>query len=409
MHAVDLASLSFLNDPYPAYRRLLADAPLYQSPDDGAWFVSRHADVAGLLRHPGISASYSSRLLARLDEDARRDTRALSELLSRMSLFRDPPAQVRLHRAFRQALTPELVAALEPQVADLAERLIEDVQDREFDVMRELAYPLPSAIVAGLLGVPAADVPQFREWTQQFARLVGVPTGAEEVGRIQRALEGAVEYFRGLLAEPPPTGGRPSWRGVLRRELQAAVERDPDLSEADLPAGCVLLVFAGHETIAAAIGNTLVTLLAAPAVMSAVRHSPGLLDAAVEECLRYESPIQRTGRIALEEIPVEGGRVPAGASLKLLLGAANRDPRVFDDPDRFDPARARRPHLGFGAGGHRCPGAALGLLETRAAVAALLRRFGGIDLATAPQWECNLTLRRVRELRLSVVRERRFG
>jgi cytochrome P450 len=283
--AYDLSSRGFAADPYPVYSRLLEHAPVFHSQESGLWYVCRHADVMRLLRDPRISADYSARLTARLDEESRTGTKRLLDLFSRMTLYRDPPAQAILHRAIRRAVGADLVSALDPCLASIARRLLDDVEAAgTFEVMRDLAFPLPAIVIAELLGAPEGDLALFRRWAHDIASFLGVPTDAAAARHTQRSLDEAADYFRALLPRyaSDTSPRREPWRGLFLRELTAARLRHPELTEDDVIACCVMLVFAGHETTTGLIGNALWCLLRHPEQLDALREAPTLVAAAID-------------------------------------------------------------------------------------------------------------------------------
>jgi hypothetical protein len=266
------------------------------------------------------------------------------------------------------------------------------------DVIRDLAYPLPTIVIAEMLGVPAGDRARFKQWSDDFAVFLGSfnPTPEQQQQALASVLE-LKEYFRALV---PELRRRP--RGDLLSDLATAEEQGDMLSEEELLANCTLLLFAGHETTTNLIGNGLLALLRHPDQLHRLRAEPRLVGSAVEELLRYESPVQGTRRLAKEAVTVDGRRIERGQFVLLLLGAANRDPEQFPDPDRLDVTRSEVRHLAFGHGPHFCLGAPLARLEGQIALGTLLQRTPGLRLETETvAWREQFALRGLKSLPVS--------
>jgi pimeloyl-[acyl-carrier protein] synthase len=372
-------------DPYPAYARLRAEAPIHRTPD-GLWILTRHANVASVLRDPRFGREGFERHFA--------PEHGVGAGGSRQSmLFRDPPHHTRLREVVHGAFTPRAGDALRPRIQAHVDALLDCVAPaRRIDVVADLAEPLPRAIVGTLLGIPEADWTACATWSAAIARsLDALPIPEDEPlvaeGRAARRALGG--YLRELVAARRTEPGA----DLLTAFVEAA-DQHGLLSESELVALAVLLLVAGIETTGSLIGTTVWALLHHPSEWARLREAPWRLPAAVEETLRWESPIQRTWRIATTDVELDGHRIPAGALVVLCLGAANRDPARFADPDRFDVERRDLGHLAFGAGVHACLGAVLGRVETLVAVGTLLRRWPTLQLVTErPAWRPTATLR----------------
>ena len=281
-------------------------------------------------------------------------------------------------------------------------RLLDGVRGRStFDLMAEVAYPLPVLVICELLGVPEADRDRFGVWSAALAEALDNLTlnNPEVLARCNAAATGLTEYFRDLVRIR-----RSAPRDDLLSGLIAAEEHGDRLTEDELLGTCVLLFFAGHETTVNLIGNGTLALLRHPVELERLRAEPALLPNAVEELLRYDSPVQRTGRTVLEEVEIGGHVLQAGYRVNLLLGAANRDPAQFSDPDRLNVTRPNASqHLSFASGIHYCVGAPLARLEAQLAIGALLRRFPDLRLAiVSPAWRRTFVLRGLTALPVSV-------
>jgi cytochrome P450 len=268
------------------------------------------------------------------------------------------------------------------------------------DLISELAYPLPVTVICEMLGVPEGDRDNMRRWSDDIARsldALGLPSDREIVKRGRAARHALGEYFRGLLPER-----RRHPRADLLSLLLAAEQQGDRLTEDELLATCVLIFIAGHETTVNLIGNGVLALLQHPRQLMALRENPHLLPGTVEELLRYDSPVQRTARVTKSEVPLGGKTIPRHALVVAAIGAANRDPERFPEPDRLDILRHDKDHIAFGFGIHFCLGAPLARIEAEVALGTLLRRMPRLALAThAPQWRESSTLRGLRELPLS--------
>ncbi|HMC09345.1 MAG TPA: cytochrome P450 [Actinomycetota bacterium] len=377
-------------DPYPQYRRLREEAPMLRGPL-GYWVVSRHADIAGVLRDPrfGVGMDEAALLQATLEGPGA----ATVAELSRWMLFRDPPDHTRLRSLVSKAFTPRALEALRPRIQQVVDDLIDGFEGREdVDLIAELALPLPVTMISELLGMPVEDQGQAREWAEAIAQVLDPIVTEEQATRADRAVRELAAYIAEAVGERRRRPGS----DVLSRLIQARGDgpQGGRLSEAELISTVALLFGAGHETTRNLIGNGMLALLRHPAELERLRRDPGLTRSAVEELLRYDSPVQLMGRGAREDAVVGGERVAAGEALMLLIGAANRDPAQFPDPDRLDVGRSDVKMLSFGGGIHFCLGAMLARTEGQIAIGTLLSRVRSLELATdALQWRSHITLR----------------
>jgi cytochrome P450 len=381
----------FHADPYPAYHRLRERAPVYRMPL-GFYVVTRYDDVVTVLRDPRFGRAGFEPLLASVYGEPGQDAMPSS------MLFRDPPDHTRLRALVSRAFTPRVVEAMRPRIQGIVDGLLDRAEKSGgMEVIADLAYPLPVRVICEMLGVPLEDQESIKQWSSDVARAldtIGLP-GDDEVmqrGRAGRAALG--RYFHGLL---PERRARP--RDDLLSLLIAAEEQGDRLSEGELLATCVLLFIAGHETTVNLIGNGLLALLRHPVEADRLRADPALLPAGIEELLRFDSPVQRTARIANAEVEIGGQAMPPGTMVIAAIGAANRDPAHFPDPDRLDVGRADNRHVAFGFGIHYCLGAPLARVEGQIAIGSLLRRFPKLAMASGPpDWRESSTLRGLRAL-----------
>jgi unspecific monooxygenase len=371
----------FHADPYAHYRELRSGGPLQRTP--GGLLLSPSFEMcARILRDPRFGHGDST-----LGGESRKLPRRV-----RSFLVLDPPEHTRLRRLVSRAFTARLIERLRPRVAAIVDELLGQMHG-DVDLIASLAHPLPVIVISELLGVPPEDEERFKGWSEALARGLDpdflVPD--EELTRRDRAREEFGAYFRELADRRRRSPGDDLLSGLV------AIE---ELSEADLIATCILLLVAGHETTVNLIANGTLALLRSPDQLAWFRDNPGSATAAVEELLRYDPPVQLSARVALEDVEIAGQSIRKGEAVMLLLGAANRDPDVFADPERLDLTRwvkeAPR-HLAFGQGIHFCLGAPLARIEGQVALSALVQR--GISSAPgALRYKDNLILRGLAEL-----------
>jgi hypothetical protein len=375
----------FVADPYPTYHRLRALDPVHRSPL-GFWVLTRYEDVVMALR----DARFGKEALAELAAQ-RLGSESVGARLS--MLDRDPPDHTRLRALVNKAFTSRVVETLRPRVQQIVDELLDRVEDAgRMDLIEDFAYPLPVIVICEMLGVPVEDREHFKSWGLDIARGLDallLPPGSEVQQRGVAARRAITDYFRALIAER-----RAAPRADLLSALIATEEAGDKLSEDELLATCILLLIAGHETTANLIGNGALALLRHPDQFRRLREEPGLIASAVEELLRYDGPVQRTARVPSEDVSIGGRIIPKGELVMPFIGAADRDPAQFPDPDRLDIARADNRHIAFGWGIHFCLGAPLARVEGQIAVNALVQRFPKLAPATdAPEFRQSLTLR----------------
>ena len=383
------------DDPYPFYQRLRAEDPVHWDEPRQMWLVTRYADVLAGLRDPRLSAQRSWDPIA-VPRQARETVRAVQQAYARQLLLRDGRDHARLRRVMAAAFTPRIVEGLRPLIQRRVDELLDAVAAQgRMDVIADLAYPLPANVIAALLGLPERDLGRLQVWS----RAMGT-TFAHDLNRplhLVRAYRGVAEfmaYVADLVAQR-----RRAPRNDLIQTLLTASSEEHTLAAEDIVANCALLLFTGHETTTNLIGNGLLALLRHPAQMHRWRDDPALIGRAVEELLRFDSPVQTTGRVAREELEIGGRRIGAGQYVGLSLGAANRDPAQFDAPERLDLGREENRHLAFAYGPHFCLGAALARLEGQIALGTLLRRWPHLRLAAETlRWRDNPVLRGLESL-----------
>ncbi|MDQ3302111.1 MAG: cytochrome P450 [Actinomycetota bacterium] len=399
----DLASPAFKADPYPFYARLRAEAPVWGATlrdRRTAWLVTRYDDVARVLKDD----AFAKDKLNAMDPEQRAKTPwvpGFLKPLERNMLDLDDPDHARLRALVSKAFTPRLIEQLRGRIEALCEELL-DAMERErdrkggTDLVAGYALPLPATVIAELLGVPAGDHAKFHRWSN---RLVSVSSGRDMLRALPAALS-FVRYLRNLVERR-----RADPQDDLITALIRAEEAGDKLSEDELLAMAFLLLVAGHETTVNLIASGTLALLENPEQAERLRRDPSLVKPAVEELLRYTSPVgMATERYAREDTEIWSTTIPRGGLVLAVLGSANRDERHFEDPDALDLARDPNRHLAFGRGGvHHCLGAPLARMEGQIALNALLRRFPGARLAIAPEtlrWRRGLFLRGLERLPL---------
>jgi cytochrome P450 len=352
-------------NPYPLFARFREAGPFARL-DGALMVVGTHERCATILRDPTFSSDRSRTLLPRRfdqTEDAPRPTSFLSL---------DPPDHTRLRRLVAKAFTPRVIAALEPRIRQIVAELFAGFADNRFDVVAELAYPLPVRIIGELLGVPAADHERLVGWSRELVRGLDpamTVTDPAEMAGIVAAQHEFAEYFTALISTRRATPG-----ADLLSRLVLIEEQGDQLTEPELVSTCVLLLVAGHETTANLIANGILALLRHPDQFATLRAEPTRITGAVEEILRYDPPVQLTTRVVRQPTRFGDVEVPTDGVVLLLLAAANRDPAVFAEPDRFDITRDAHQHLSFAAGPHFCLGAGLARLEATVALATFAER-----------------------------------
>ena len=390
---VDLLDPAVLSDPYPLFHRLRTEDPVHWEADLEFWALTRYADAVYALREDSLLSSA-------IHDSPRPGGVGLSS--ARWFVFLDPPRHTRLRALVHSAFTPQVVEGLRARIQAIVDELLDRAAEAgRLDLIADLGFPLPAIVIAELLGVPAEDRAQFRAWSADLAAAGGlVRMAADGAERLSRARAGGAAlnaYFRDIIRER-----RRAPRDDLVSRLTGVQSAEGTLSEEELVDTCALLLFAGHETTTNLIGNGMLALLRHPDELSRLRADPSLIGPAVEELLRYDSPVQMRVRVARETVEIGGRRIAKGQRVLILVGAANRDPARFPDPDRLDIARPDNRHLAFGHGIHFCTGAPLARLEGAIAIRRLLRRFPRLELTTDQlAWRETLTLRALNALPVS--------
>jgi pimeloyl-[acyl-carrier protein] synthase len=377
-----------LANPYTLYDRLRSEAPVHWDHFLHTWVVTRYADVVTVLQHFSATRTPTPEQLNSLGLSK---LVPLSEVLVRQMLFMDAPAHGRIRNLAAKAFTPRRVEALRSHVQDIADSLLDAVQTKgQMDVIADLAYPLPAIVTAEMLGLPTSDWRQLTEWSADFSEALGnLQHNPDHAPRLLRSLREACDYFRSAFRDR-----REQKREDLISALMTAEQDGDRLSEEEVVANSIMLMTGGQETTTNLIGNGLLTLLRHPGQLEQLRTDLSLIPSAIEELLRYESPIQYTSRLAPHDLNLGGKTIRKGQAVIAVMGAANRDPERFPSPDRLDICRQNNRHLAFAWGPHFCFGAPLARLEGQIVLETMLRRMPHLSLKPDPViWRENLAFR----------------
>ncbi|MER7043950.1 cytochrome P450 [Streptomyces jumonjinensis] len=404
----------FTADPYPAYERLRAGGRVHWFEPTGQWLVPHYADVSALLRDRRLGRTYLHRFTH--EEFGRTPPPPEHEPFHTLNdngiLDLEAPDHPRIRRLVTKAFTPRTVAALEPTVRRLAAELVAKVKRAGGgDLLADVAEPLPVAVIAEMLGIPHQDRGLLRPWSADICGMFELNPSDETARRAVTASQEFSAYLRGLIAERRAKPGEDLISALIaahedNEEVGPGGSRQKGgggrgagrLSEQEMISTCVLLLNAGHEATVNTTANGWWTLFRHPDQLAALRADHSLLPTAVEELMRYDTPLQMFERWVLDDIEIGGTVIPRGSELALLFGSANRDPARFDRPDTLDLSRAENPHITFGAGIHFCLGAPLARLELAASFGELLREAPTMRLAGEPEWKPGYVIRGVREL-----------
>ena len=373
---------SFLADPYPTYAGLREDDPVHWSDGMGGWVLTRYEHVALALSDPRFSAADRPPM--------RRYGRATTMVTA------DPPEHTRLRRLVSKAFTPRAVERMRLRIQEIVDGLLDAVPPGgRMDVARDLAYPLPVVVIAEMLGVPVEDRERFKRWASEgLAGIVGRFASVEQQEQARRSGEELREYFVDIIAQR-----RRERRDDLVSALIGAEDQGQALSGDEVLDNCTLLITADHETTTSLIGNGVLALLRHPSELQRLRTDPSLTRTAVEELLRYDPPVQAVTRRTKENVALDGGTIKKGEVVYAVIGAANRDPRRFDDPDKLDVGRQENAHLGFGDGIHFCLGAPLARAEAQIAIGTIVSRFATLRrTGDDVEWGGNFIVRGVAKL-----------
>jgi cytochrome P450 len=392
-------SRAFQRNPYPTYDQLRVTKPILYHEPLKLWFLSTYQDVSNLLKDRRLGRSIDH-VMSREERGAVPPPESLKPFtrLSEHSLFdMEPPDHTRLRSLVHKAFTPNRVTALRAEIEKIANALLDEAEKREsMDIIEDFAMPLPVTVIAELLGVPEADRYHLRPWSQDIVKMYELDHTPEQERRAVQAATDFSAYLRDLARQRRATP-----QDDLMTALVMAEETGDRLTEDELISTCVLLLNAGHEATVNVIGNGLFALFQHPDQLQSLKNDPALVESAVEEMMRYDTPLQLFRRWVFEDIEYRGHCFKKGTEVALLFGSANRDPARFDEPDRLNIRRKDNPHISFGAGIHYCLGAPLARLELVVAVGTLFRRFPRLRLAAQPDYKDGYVIRGLKELLVS--------
>jgi cytochrome P450 len=394
----------FLRDPFPAYRRLREEDPVHWSPRLKSWVLTRYDDVRQVLLDREISSDRMRPFFAAMPGPEAARIGDIVRYLSTWMVFRDPPEHTRLRRLTSKVFHLQSMNAMRPQVEALVEWLFERIGDRrEVDFVADFAGPLPALVIMAMLGVPKEELAKVKRLSDDMALFIGSSRMSPEKYDIaEKATRQMAGFFLELIQQRRRRG-----EADLLSQLVALEDEGDRLSEDELIATCILLLFAGHETTTNHIANGLLALLQFPGELASLRADPSLAPRAVEELLRYDGPSGAQVRVAKVELEMRGKTLRPGDRVFLMLNAANRDPEAYENPDRLDLGRDGPAHLTFGFGMHICLGFPLARLEGQIALPAVLKRWRRIDLAASPErleWLNSMVFRGMTSLPLAVAR-----
>ena len=384
-----------LADPYPLYHRLQTENPVFWDSYMHAWVVTRYADVVRVLRDFSAARIRTAEQLSAMDLS---ELNPMARVMVKQMLFMDPPAHKRIRSLASAAFTPQRVEALQSHIKDIVRDLLVKVKGMgRMDVIADLAEPLPCIVTAEMLGVPVEDHPRLKLWSQDFAEMLGnFEHNAACVPRILKSTEDMTAYFRAAMRKE---NLRPD--GLVSSLTNAEIDGDR-LTEEEVIANCIITMIGGQETTTNLIASGTLTLLRNPAELEKLRGNLSLIPSAVEELLRYESPVQHTARLAPEDTILGGKLIRQRQAVIAVMAAANRDPERFPDPDRLDITREDNRHLAFGWGAHFCFGGPLARLEAQIVFEEMLKWFPHWSLEPIPLvWRTNLGIRGLTSLQLN--------
>lgn len=394
----DVVGAQYRRDPYPTFHRLRAEQPVYYSEQWQAWLVTRYDDVLAGLEHLAISAD---RITPRIDQfpvqvRSRFDT--LTDHLSRWPLMADPPSHRWLRSPISTAMRPTFIHGLRPTVERIATELLDAaLAEPRVDAMAELAIRLPLYVTSEVIGVPRHAIGHLKACAVDIVNFFGAPPpdhiAAAEVAK--QTVDDTVELLRPLIA----ARAREPRADLISNLVATSGDDGEPMTEEQIIATCVMMTFAGFETTSNLLANGMWLLLNHADQLARIQQDPGLLGGAIKEILRYESPVQRLSRRAVADLDLGGRHIHAGELIFLMAGAANRDPAIFADPDRFDIGRDNTRQIAFGHWIHTCPGSTLAQLEAEVFFTHLFRRAPNLRLLDAePEWQQNLSIRSQKQL-----------
>lgn len=401
--SIDFSDPAIQANPWPVYEDLRVNNPVFWNGPAQGWLISRYADVVALFTDPRMSSQRIDATFRVLPEDVQRELQPLRNVLGARMLLSDPPAHTCLKNLVMPAFSAKAAAGRRERIQELCDGFLDRLGgDGQFDVMADLATPLPSWVIADTLGVPMSDQADFTRWAASQVRVYDRPGTVNDRVAVMRQGQADMLEMKAYLEEVIAERREHPADDLLTLLVQA--EQDGDrLTTDELVVMCVALLIGGNNSTAHLIGNVALTLLRHPEAMAALRDDPALIRSTVEEVLRYESPVQATSRVATEDFEFHGHAIRAGDNISLLIGSANRDPEQFPEADRFDQRRHPNRHLTFAHGPHFCVGSALARNTTQIAILSLVQRFASLEMPDSiPNWAPGYSFRHLATLPVAV-------
>ncbi len=389
-------------DPFPVYKRLRDEDPVHWSPALKSWIITRYEDARKAALDAGMSPDRLTPFFEKLPEAQKTTLTEVMRYLNLWLVFRDPPEHTRLRRLLGTAFTPRALAALRPNVIEIVDMLLDRLEGRKrVDLISDFAMQMPAMVIMDMLGVPRDRLWDMKAWSDDMVSFIGSARNVPD--KYERARHGAEKmsaFFREVIAERRETPRDDFISALIAARDAESADGQARLSEDELVASCMLILFGGHETTTNLVGNSALILMRHPEQRDELRADPDLIVSAVEEFLRYDGPSNSIARVVAETHTLHGVEMKKGDRVFIMLNAANRDPRQFDRPDELDLRRSPNRHVTFGSGIHFCLGAPLARLEAQIAIPALIERFPDMRLADddPPEWLDALIMRGMRRL-----------
>ncbi len=379
---IDLNGLEALRDPYPLYDQVRREDPVHWNDSDQRWYITRYEDLISILRDQRVSSMRNREVNRVLPKELQQKIKPLTDAMASWMLHSDPPAHTRMRGLVNKAFTPRMIENMRERIQTRVDAILDKVQQNSrMDIIADLAVPLPGIVISDMLGVPEEDQPKFKKWSDDIASRNVYSESDDDIADgfllAQQSFFELSEYFRDIVKDL-----RKNPNDNLLSAMVVAEESGDRLTEAELIANCVLLMFAGNETTTNLIGNGMLSLFQNPEQGQMLQADDQLIGSAVEEFLRYDSPVQKTSRIAKEDINIRGKTIASGELISVCYGSANRDPDQFENAEQLDIKRADNRHLSFAQGIHYCLGASLARMEGQVAINSLLRRMPDIKMET---------------------------
>lgn len=391
----------FNANPYLTYSRLRSEDPVHRYFVGGDWIVTRYADVKAVLKSGCVRTDDRPKSIKERNQyfqDKGKNLNTLAYTTSRFLFYMNPPEHTRLRGLVGKAFSPIVVERMRPHIQEIVDELLDKVRHKgSMDIVADLASPLSVNVISKLLGIPNEAQQQLHQWSHVLSRILDPLVSLEEYEAMNKATEEFQEYLRIIIAEREKNP-----QADFISTLIAAQEQNDRLTQKEILAVCTLLFGAGEETTGNTIGNGMLALLQHPNEMEQLKREPTMIQSAVEETIRYDSAIQMLTRIATDNLEIGNQTVKAGEKIVLCLGAANRDPAEFPEPDQLNINRDQNQHVAFGDSIHYCLGAALARLETQIAINTLIQQFPDLKLASNKlEWRKSIVLRGLKALPVS--------